>query len=75
MTTAFDLSGKALANRMAMAPRTRSRADAPPTTATERIATHYTHQRASAGPITTEAIQPSVRSQGTPTPLGLHTAQ
>jgi N-ethylmaleimide reductase len=66
MTTAFDpidLSGKRLANRISMAPMTRSRGDAPAATATELMATHYA-QRANAGLVITEGIQPSVGGQG-----------
>lgn len=77
MTTAFDpidLSGKALANRIAMAPMTRSRADAPAATATELMATYYA-QRASAGLIITEGIQPSAVGQGYANTPGLHSAQ
>jgi N-ethylmaleimide reductase len=77
MTTAFDpidLSGKTLANRIAMAPMTRSRADAPAATATELMATYYA-QRASAGLIITEGIQPSVVGQGYTNTPGLHSAQ
>ncbi|MEV5550773.1 alkene reductase [Streptomyces sp. NPDC052309] len=76
MTTAFDpidLSGLRLANRIAMAPMTRSRAtaDGLPTALT---AEYYT-QRASAGLIVTEGIQPSVIGQGYPNTPGLHTAE
>ncbi|WP_416966864.1 alkene reductase [Streptomyces sp. 4F14] len=76
MTTAFDpidLGGKALANRIAMAPMTRSRADASTATATELMATYYA-QRASAGLIITEGIQPSVVGQGYTNTPGLHSA-
>ena len=74
MTIAFepiDLGGKVLANRIAMAPMTRSRAEAPGATATELMATYYA-QRASAGLIITEGIQPSVVGQGYPNTPGLH---
>ncbi|MDX3452851.1 alkene reductase [Streptomyces sp. ME02-8801-2C] len=77
MTTVFDpidLSGKALANRIAMAPMTRSRADAPAATATDLMATYYA-QRASAGLIITEGIQPSVAGQGYTNTAGLHTTE
>ncbi|MDX2546285.1 alkene reductase [Streptomyces sp. WI04-05B] len=77
MTTAFDpidLSGRTLANRIAMAPMTRSRADAPAATATELMATYYA-QRASAGLIITEGIQPSADGQGYTNTPGLHSAQ
>lgn len=77
MTTAFDpidLSGRALSNRIAMAPMTRSRADAPAATATDLMATYYA-QRASAGLIITEGIQPSVVGQGYTNTPGLHSAE
>ncbi|MDH6436000.1 2,4-dienoyl-CoA reductase-like NADH-dependent reductase (Old Yellow Enzyme family) [Streptomyces sp. SAI-144] len=77
MTTPFDpidLGGKTLANRIAMAPMTRSRADAPAATATELMATYYA-QRASADLIITEGIQPSVGGQGYTNTPGLHSAQ
>ncbi|MEH0420818.1 alkene reductase [Streptomyces sp. B21-083] len=77
MTTAFDpidLSGKALANRIAMAPMTRNRAHATAATATELMATYYA-QRASAGLIITEGIQPSAAGQAYPSTPGLHSAQ
>ncbi|MFF1697459.1 alkene reductase [Streptomyces sp. NPDC058257] len=73
MTTAFDsldLSGTPLSNRIAMAPMTRSRAGAG-ATATELTAEYYA-QRASAGLIITEGIQPSVIGQGYPDTPGLH---
>jgi len=74
MTTAFEpfnLGDIRLANRIAMAPMTRSRAygeDASPTPST---ATYY-GQRASAGLIITEGVQPSVVGQGYPDTPGLH---
>ncbi|TDD50739.1 alkene reductase [Saccharopolyspora elongata] len=76
MTTAFDpidLGGRRLPNRIAMAPMTRSRAYGPGETVTELIATYYA-QRASAGLIITEGIQPSVVGQGYPDTPGLHSA-
>ncbi|MFE2168259.1 alkene reductase [Streptomyces sp. NPDC059447] len=77
MSTAFDsyeLAGKRLANRIAMAPMTRSRADAAGATATDLMATYYA-QRASAGLIISEGIQPSVVGQGYPYTPGLHSAE
>ncbi|MFE1774192.1 alkene reductase [Streptomyces sp. NPDC059008] len=77
MTTAFDpieLGGRRLANRIAMAPMTRSRAYGPGATATELMATYYA-QRASAGLIITEGVQPSVIGQGYPDTPGLHSAE
>ncbi|MFF3622535.1 alkene reductase [Streptomyces sp. NPDC002467] len=78
MSTAFDsyeLAGKRLANRIAMAPMTRSRADAAAgATATDLMATYYA-QRASAGLIISEGIQPSVVGQGYPFTPGLHSAE
>ncbi|MGW2202055.1 alkene reductase [Streptomyces sp. NPDC001774] len=75
MTTAFDpivLGGRRLPNRVAMAPMTRSRAFGPGTEPTELMATYYA-QRASAGLIVTEGIQPSPIGQGYPDTPGLHT--
>ncbi|MFI9251257.1 alkene reductase [Streptomyces sp. NPDC053069] len=75
MTTAFDpinLGGKRLANRIAMAPMTRSRAYGPGAEPTELMATYYA-QRAGAGLIVTEGIQPSPVGQGYPDTPGLHT--
>ncbi|MFE1762600.1 alkene reductase [Streptomyces angustmyceticus] len=77
MTTAFDpieLGGKRLANRIAMAPMTRSRAYGPGAGATELMAAYYA-QRASAGLIITEGVQPSVVGQGYPDTPGLHSAE
>ncbi|GAA2795981.1 alkene reductase [Kitasatospora sp. CM 4170] len=76
MTTAFDpivLGGKRLANRVAMAPMTRSRAYGPGAEPTDLMATYYA-QRAGAGLIVTEGIQPSPVGQGYPDTPGLHTA-
>ncbi|MEV6649552.1 alkene reductase [Streptomyces sp. NPDC051219] len=74
MTTAFDpidLGGAALANRIAMAPMTRSRAYGPGNSPTGSTAAYYA-QRASAGLIITEGVQPSVVGQGYPDTPGLH---
>ncbi|MFF4666630.1 alkene reductase [Streptomyces sp. NPDC001282] len=76
MTTAFDpidLPGIRLANRIAMAPMTRSRAGEGGT-ATDLVAEYYA-QRASAGLIVSEGIQPSVVGQGYPGTPGLHSAE
>ncbi|MCQ8771757.1 alkene reductase [Streptomyces telluris] len=76
MTTAFDpidLAGLRLANRIAMAPMTRSRAGHGGT-ATDLTAEYYA-QRASAGLIVTEGVQPSVVGQGYPWTPGLHSAE
>ncbi|MFF3877879.1 alkene reductase [Streptomyces sp. NPDC001978] len=76
MTTAFDpiaLGGKHPANRVVMAPMTRSRAFGPGAEPTELMATYYA-QRASAGLIVTEGIQPSPAGQGYPDTPGLHTS-
>ncbi|MEE4491806.1 alkene reductase [Streptomyces sp. BE230] len=76
MTTAFDpfdLAGTQLANRIALAPMTRSRAGeggAP----TELTAEYYA-QRASAGLVITEGVQPSVVGQGYPSTPGLHSQE
>ncbi|MFD1150166.1 alkene reductase [Saccharothrix hoggarensis] len=72
MSTAFEpwhLAGVELSNRIVMAPMTRSRAyDTVPTAA---MAEYYA-QRAGAGLIITEGIQPSVVGQGYPYTPGLH---
>ncbi|MFE5490722.1 alkene reductase [Streptomyces virginiae] len=76
MTTAFDpivLGGKPLTSRIAMAPMTRSRAYGPGAEPTELMATYYA-QRAGAGLIVTEGIQPSPVGQGYPDTPGLHSA-
>ncbi|MGW8888952.1 alkene reductase [Streptomyces sp. NPDC055749] len=76
MTTVFDpidLAGTQLANRIAMAPMTRSRAGEGGT-ATDLTVEYYT-QRASAGLIITEGIQPSPVGQGYPFTPGLHNAE
>ncbi|GAA1251007.1 alkene reductase [Kitasatospora nipponensis] len=75
MTTAFDpivLGGRRLASRIAMAPMTRSRAFGPGAEPTELMATYYA-QRAGAGLIVTEGVQPSPVGQGYPDTPGLHT--
>lgn len=59
-------------NRIVMAPMTRSRAHG--TLATPDMATYYA-QRASAGLIITEGIQPSAVGQGYPDTPGLHTGE
>ncbi|MEU0806259.1 alkene reductase [Streptomyces sp. NPDC005970] len=77
MATAFDpydLGGKPLANRIVMAPMTRSRAYGPGATPTDLMATYYA-QRAGAGLIVTEGTQPSVVGQGYPDTPGLHSAE
>ncbi|EME97226.1 alkene reductase [Streptomyces mobaraensis NBRC 13819 = DSM 40847] len=77
MTSAFEpieLGGKRLANRIAMAPMTRSRAFGPGAAPTPSTATYYA-QRASAGLIVTEGVQPSVVGQGYPDTPGLHSAE
>ncbi|EFC80481.1 alkene reductase [Parafrankia sp. EUN1f] len=74
MATAFDpyrLGRIVLSNRIAMAPMTRSRAFGPGGTPTELMATYYA-QRASAGLIITEGVQPSIVGQGYPDTPGLH---
>lgn len=77
MATAFDpydLGGKPLANRIVMAPMTRSRAYGAGATPTDLMATYYA-QRAGAGLIVTEGTQPSVVGQGYPDTPGLHSAE
>lgn len=73
MTTAFEpltAGSLALRNRIVMAPMTRSRAQG--TLPTSDTATYYA-QRAGAGLIVTEGIQPSAVGQGYPATPGLHT--
>lgn len=77
LTTAFQpyqLGRITLANRIVMAPMTRSRAYGPGASPTELMATYYA-QRASAGLIVTEGIQPSLVGQGYPDTPGLHSAE
>lgn len=77
MTNAFipvDVAGRSLANRIVMAPMTRSRAYGPGATATDLMAAYYS-QRASAGLIITEGIQPSPAGQGYPDTPGLHSPE
>ncbi|MFH8796241.1 alkene reductase [Streptomyces sp. NPDC017941] len=76
MTTAFDpidLSGLVLPNRIALAPMTRSRAGAGgvPT----GLTAEYYAQRAGAGLLITEGVQPSPVGQGYPGTPGLHSAE
>lgn len=74
MSLAFeslDLAGRRLTNRIAMAPMTRSRAYGPGLSPTETMAEYYA-QRASAGLIVTEGVQPSIGGQGYPDTPGLH---
>ncbi|GAA3490188.1 alkene reductase [Streptomyces cremeus] len=71
--TAHDLAGTALANRIALAPMTRSRAGEGGVP-TELVAEYYA-QRASAGLLVTEGIQPSVVGQGYPFTPGLHSQE
>ncbi|MFJ7070811.1 alkene reductase [Streptomyces sp. NPDC101115] len=77
MTTAFDpidLAGTRLANRIAMAPMTRSRAEAELRIPTQLTAEYYA-QRATAGLIITEGVQPTAVGQGYPNTPGLHSAE
>ncbi|MET9604187.1 alkene reductase [Streptomyces sp. NPDC006512] len=76
MTSAFDsvrIAGGTLPNRIALAPMTRSRA-AEGGLPTPLVAEYYT-QRASAGLLISEGIQPSVVGQGYPFTPGLHSAE
>jgi N-ethylmaleimide reductase len=70
----YDLAGTKLANRIAMAPMTRSRAFGPGNSPTDLMATYYA-QRAGAGLIITEGTQPSVIGQGYLNTPGLHTEE
>src|SRR3954453_6405234 len=74
MTTlfdSFDLAGLRLPNRIVMAPMTRVRSDADGL-ASPSMAAYYA-QRASAGLIITEGIQPSLLGQSNPFTPGLYT--
>ncbi|GHC63729.1 alkene reductase [Streptomyces flavofungini] len=76
MTTAFDpidLHGVSLTNRIALAPMTRSRAGAGGVP-TDLVVEYYA-QRASAGLVITEGVQPSAVGQGYPDTPGLHSAE
>ncbi|MFH8887709.1 alkene reductase [Streptomyces sp. NPDC017949] len=76
MTSAFDsvrIAGDALPNRIALAPMTRSRA-AEGGLVTDLVAEYYS-QRASAGLLISEGIQPSPVGQGYPFTPGLHNAE
>jgi N-ethylmaleimide reductase len=77
MTTVFDpieLGGRSLRNRIAMAPMSRSRAYGPAACPSPSTALYY-RQRASAGLIITEGIQPSPVAHGYPATPGLYTEQ
>ncbi|MCW8096171.1 alkene reductase [Streptomyces tauricus] len=67
----YDLGALTLPNRVVMAPMTRVRAAAGGL-ATPSMATYYA-QRASAGLIVTEGVQPSLIGQSNPGTPGLHT--
>ncbi|MFF0308171.1 alkene reductase [Streptosporangium sp. NPDC004379] len=74
MTTLFDryrLGALTLPNRVVMAPMTRARAGAGGL-ATPSMAAYYA-QRATAGLIVTEGVQPSLVGQSSPGTPGLHT--
>ncbi|MFI5728588.1 alkene reductase [Kribbella sp. NPDC051587] len=76
MTSLFDnhqLGPTALPNRVVMAPMTRVRAAAGGL-ATPAMATYYA-QRATAGLIVSEGVQPSLIGQSNPGTPGLHTAE
>lgn len=70
----YQLGPIQLANRIVMAPMTRSRATTPTTVPGDLLATYYA-QRATAGLIITEGVQPSVVGQGYPDTPGLHSAE
>jgi N-ethylmaleimide reductase len=75
MTSAFDaitVAGIELANRIVMAPMTRSRAYGG---LVSELTAEYYVQRASAGLIITEGTQPSPIGQGYPFTPGLHSAE
>jgi len=75
VTTAFDpvdLAGRRLANRIVMAPMSRSRAYGPAACPSPSAALYY-RQRASAGLIVSEGIQPTAAARGYDATPGLHT--
>ncbi len=63
LLTPYEMNGLLLANRVVMAPMTRSRADNPDNAATDLMAEYYA-QRASAGLIVSEGSQISKRAVG-----------
>jgi N-ethylmaleimide reductase len=74
MVTAFDpivVGGRELPNRLVMAPMSRSRAYGPDAAPNQATAIYYA-QRASAGLIVTEGIQPSPAGRGYPATPGLY---
>ncbi|MFF3579334.1 alkene reductase [Streptomyces mirabilis] len=71
--TSYRLGGLTLPNRMVMAPMTRVRAAAGGL-ATSSMATYYA-QRATAGLIVSEGVQPSTIGQSNPGTPGLHTEE
>jgi N-ethylmaleimide reductase len=76
MTSLFDsyeLNGLRLPNRIVMAPMTRARAT-PDGLPTASMATYYA-QRATAGLIVSEGIQPSLQGQSNPYTPGLHSRE
>ena len=77
MTSPFDpivLAGQRLQNRIVMAPMSRSRAYGPDACPGPSAALYYS-QRASAGLIVTEGIQPSAAARGYPATPGLYNQQ
>ncbi|MER7935998.1 MULTISPECIES: alkene reductase [unclassified Streptomyces] len=70
---ATELGGRRLANRIVMAPMTRSRAYGEGNSPTDLMAEYYA-QRAGAGLIVTEGTQPSAIGQGYPDTPGIHSA-
>ncbi|HAZ40740.1 MAG TPA: alkene reductase, partial [Methylococcaceae bacterium] len=68
----YELGPYHLANRMVMAPMTRSRAGQPGDIPS-RLNAHYYAQRASAGLIVTEGAQISPQGKGYPWTPGIHT--
>ncbi|MHA6763785.1 alkene reductase [Streptacidiphilus sp. PAMC 29251] len=77
MATVFDpidLGGRRLPNRIVMAPMSRSRAYGPAACPGPSTAAYY-RQRASAGLIITEGIQPSAVARGYPATPGLYSPE
>ncbi|UOZ03455.1 alkene reductase [Amycolatopsis sp. WQ 127309] len=77
MNPAFEplpLGPSLLANRIGMSPMTRGRCFGPGSTPTDWTTAYYA-QRASAGFIVTEGMQPSPGGQGAPGTPGMHSAE
>jgi N-ethylmaleimide reductase len=74
LLTKYEMKGLTLANRVVMAPMTRSRADNPGNVPTDLMAEYYA-QRASAGLLITEGSQISKRAVGYINTPGIYSAE